>query len=595
LADELLLGGGEIEIGLGLDGDRVSPRSVWTPVQKGQARVGKDDVVVVSGGGRGVTAACVIEWARASGARFLLLGRSTLDEEPACCAGVSGDAELKRALLGEAQGEMASPAVLGKQVRDLLAAREIRHTLAAIEAAGGQARYRSASVTDPQAIDAVLAEVRTDWGPVRALIHGAGVLADRKIADQTAAQFDTVFGTKVEGLRVLLAALAADPLSVICLFSSVSARCGNSGQSTYAMANEVLNKVAWAESWARGGEVLVKSLGWGPWQGGMVNEQLRAHFERIGVPMIPLDVGARMLADELHGAQPGQVEVVLGGEPRAEALLVSGSESRSLGLEVVLSRKTHAYLAGHRIGGEVVVPVVLALEWFARVARTFRPDLHLARIKDLNVVKGIRLQDFDGQGDRLVITCQQLSNSAGAVLGLTLESPAGVVHYRAEAEMTQGQLAAMTDTAPRLALDDWGGAPIYGDVLFHEDEFQVIQGLDGVGDEGISGTVNGVHKAEWAWENWNTDVAAMDGGLQLILLWARSKMGGSVLPMGIGEARMSSDAPPQGRIRCVARSRTESKSRGLADVVFHTESGERFAELNDVQVILRPGTPVADA
>ena len=39
-----------------------------------------------------------------------------------------------------------------------------------------------------------------------------------------------------------------------------------------------------------------------------------------------------MFADELKNAQPGEVEVVLGGEPRPEALLVVGSEARNLRL-----------------------------------------------------------------------------------------------------------------------------------------------------------------------------------------------------------------------------------------------------------------------
>ncbi|MEE2751311.1 MAG: SDR family NAD(P)-dependent oxidoreductase, partial [Myxococcota bacterium] len=477
----------------------------------------------------------------------------------------------------------------------VFSSREIRGTLSAIENNGGSARYRPASVTDPAGIQAVLEETRQDWGPITGLVHGAGVLADKRIADQTDEQFDKVFNTKIEGLRVLLDSLAEDPLKVLCMFSSVSARCGNNGQSTYAMANEVLNKVAWSESRSRGADVLVKSLGWGPWEGGMVNPQLKAHFAKLGVPMIPLAIGARMLADELHGSQPGQVEVVLGGEPRPEALLVVGSEARALNLEVKLSRETHAYLEGHTIDGEVVVPVVLVLEWFSRVAQAFRPDLHLDTIKDLKVLKGIQVQDFNGGGDRLVLSCRQLSNGHGALLGLELHSPSGTLHYRAQAQMVTTPTPASTDAAPDLSLNDWGGAPIYGDVLFHKDEFQVIQALNGVSDNGISGTLNGVDQAQWGWERWNTDVAALDGGLQLILLWARNTMGGAALPMGIGEIRMSTDTLPEGRIECTAQCRADSKNRGTADVTFHNAEGTRFAEFKDVELILRPSSSKANA
>jgi hypothetical protein len=323
----------------------------------------------------------------------------------------------------------------------------------------------------------------------------------------------------------------------------------------------------------------------------MVNPQLRAHFEKLGVPMIPLDIGAKMLADELTGAQPDQVEVVLGGEPRPAALLVVGSESRSLRLEVQLSQETHAYLHGHSIAGEVVVPVVLAAEWFSRLAKAFRPDLNLESIRELKVLKGIKLNDFSGAGNRLLLSCSQLSNGHGALLALELQSPNGTVHYRAQAQMVTELVSPSKDAAPSLSLDDWGGAPVYGDVLFHRDEFQVIDHLNGVSESGISGTLRGVNKAEWGWERWTTDVAAMDGGLQLILLWARAKMGGAVLPMSIGEMRINSALPPQGKIECVASCREASKNRGVADLVFHDESGERFAELKGVEVILRPDTP----
>jgi len=592
LADELLLGGGELEVGLNSAGKRVSPRSVAYDVQRGEQLISSEDVVVVSGGARGVTSSCIIRWAAECHGRFLLLGRSALSDEPSCCAGITDDAGLKRALLGQAkaEGTKLSPAELSSQVRAVLSTREINSTLNAISAAGGQARYRSVDVTNQTAVESVFAETRSDWGPIKGLVHGAGVLADRLIADQTDEQFDRVFNTKIEGLRALLAGLTEDPLAVMCMFSSVSARCGNNGQSTYAMANEILNKVAWAESRARGGKVLIKSLGWGPWEGGMVSPQLREHFASLGVPMIPLDVGASMLADELCGAQPEQVELVLGGEPRPEALLVVGAEDRKLKLEVNINHETHSYLAGHAIEGEVVVPVALALEWFSRMARAFRPDLQLQSINDLKVLKGIRLQDFTGTGDRFVLSCQQLSNGHGALLALELSSADGTLHYRAQAQMVSARTPANSGATPGPALDDWGGAPVYGDVLFHTDSFQVIEDVDGVGDAGISGKLKGVDSAEWSWEHWNTDVAALDGGLQMLLLWAREHMGGAALPMGIGQTLVHAEAPPEGTVTCVARCRPSGKSKGVADISFADESGALFTEFKNVELILRPGS-----
>ena len=138
------------------------------------------------------------------------------------------------------------------------------------------------------------------------------MLADKRIVDKTDEQFQAVFDTKVDGLRSLLAATADDPLQLLCLFSSVAARTGNEGQADYAMANEILNKVAVAERARRGTSCVVKSCGWGPWAGGMVGPALQERFESMGVAVIPLDVGARMFVDEIASPQTDQVEVVLG-------------------------------------------------------------------------------------------------------------------------------------------------------------------------------------------------------------------------------------------------------------------------------------------
>jgi hypothetical protein len=71
------------------------------------------------------------------------------------------------------------------------------------------------------------------------------VLHDRLIVDKTVEQFRQVYATKVDGLKNLLSATQSDHLRHLGrLFSSVSARTGNTGQCDYAMANEALNKIS---------------------------------------------------------------------------------------------------------------------------------------------------------------------------------------------------------------------------------------------------------------------------------------------------------------------------------------------------------------
>ncbi len=316
IATELSTGGTDPEVGFPNDGSRIALGSTAAAVAAGGVSpLGASDVVVVSGGARGVTAATMIELAKASKATFVLLGRSVLVDEPPSCVGAATDAEIKKALLADAMnaGEKIDPKELSTRSQRVLAGREVRSTLETIESVGGRARYLAVDITNRSAVAEALESVRSDLGPITGVVHGAGVLADKLIAEQTDEGFARVFDTKVAGLRVLLDVTTNDDLKVLCLFSSVAARSGNRGQANYAIANEVLNKVASAERVRRGPGCVVKALGWGPWDGGMVSPSLKAHFEEMGVSLIGLSEGAHALVAELSSPQVDQVELVLGG------------------------------------------------------------------------------------------------------------------------------------------------------------------------------------------------------------------------------------------------------------------------------------------
>ena len=491
------------------------------------------DVVVVSGGGRGVTAACLKAWAADVKLRFVLLGRTELENEPASCHAAADEPALKAALLKETgKSKPSTPAELQSRVNAILANRELAATMDALRKAGAEARYESVDVADAEALSSVLDLVRRDWGPIRGVVHAAGVLADKRIAEKTDAQFDRVFDTKIDGLRALLQATSDDPLKLLAVFSSVSARCGNTGQADYAMANEVLAKVMQAEA-RRRPELRVKSLGWGPWEAGMVSPQLKKRFAELGVPMIPLEVGARMFVDEMNDAS-GTVELVLGGAPKTEALLFDGAKQRVHTLEVRVHRDSHAYLHGHAVNGMPVVPVVLVAEWLSRAARSFRPGLVLSSLRDLKVLKGIRLGGFEGEGDRFLIEATPVANGAESSLQLVVKDAHGTAYYTARAELHAAN-APGEQGMPELPLDPWQGEPLYQNLLFHRDKFELIESVRGISDQGVGATLRGVDAAGWTFGPWQLDVAALDGGLQLAVLYGQRMLGGPNLTTSIAE------------------------------------------------------------
>lgn len=581
IADELLRGGGEIEIGLSASGERRALHCVERTAEPAGSVITTGDVVLVSGGARGVTAACLNAWAAHCRPTLVLLGRTPLRDEPTVFAGIADEAGLKHALLAAAKsaGQAITPAELQAQVAQVLAVREIRANLATLREAGAEAHYFSAAVEQPQALDAVLKQVRDTHGPICGLIHAAGVLADKRIAEKTDAMFDRVFDTKVRGLAALLDATRDDPLTLLAVFSSVSARCGNTGQADYAMANEVLARVMHAEARRRPG-LRVKSLGWGPWEGGMVSPQLKARFAELGVPTIPLDIGAGMFVEEMDDASA--VELVLGGEPRPEALLSEGVDGRVEALELMVRRDSHGYLEGHAVNGEPVVPVVLAAEWLTRAARSLRPGRHLQALLDLKVLKGIRLHGFENGGDRLRIEARPVPGSQGRELQLLIRGASNVPHYSARAVLGSARALPGADL-PLPSMQQWSGEPLYADLLFHRGEFELIESLDGISDEGVSATVRGVATTNWPGEAWQLDVAALDGGLQAAVIYGQRMLGGPNLPTSIGELRSFAQPTSSGSIRVTAHSRKVGKAATSTDIVFSDAGGQRLAELIDVQ------------
>ena len=561
IAQEIVAGGPELNVGLTADGRRLVLADDDQPVRVGSSVLVDGDVVVASGGARGVTATTLIELAKTASLKFLLLGRTPIADEPACCVGVGTDAALKAALLAEAKatGEKLTPAALGKTVSGILAGREIRATLAAIADAGSEARYVPVSVTSHDEVQSAIGDARA-WGPIAGLVHGAGVIADKALADKTPEQFAMVYDTKVDGLRTLLEATALDDLKAIVMFSSVAARTGNVGQCDYAMANEVLNKVAVAEAARRPGCV-VKSFGWGPWEGGMVSPALKARFQELGVPLIPLDSGARVLVDELTDGALDEIELVIGGKPTDGPLL--SDSPRSAVMEFVVGPETHPQIDDHAIDGVPVVPVVMALEWFTRAARAFAPGRVVSKVLDLEVVRGIMLDSTE----RLTLRVEEIDADRVA---LTLHIDDSL-RYRATAV-----LADSFDASPVVAangtLGPWGDDVVYDpSVLFHGPRFQMISSVDGFGESGISATLRPVSEMSWPNETWATDPVAYDGGLQAAVLYNGRRTGAASLPTHIGEVRFYAAGSASQEVVCHMMAKGSDGPKVSSDVQFVTD------------------------
>jgi acyl transferase domain-containing protein/acyl carrier protein len=201
--------------------DSDSPASL--PIVRSKSIVRADATYLVTGGLGGFGLATA-KWLAEQGARSLaLIGRrgTTTDEATA------GIAELKRT--------------------------------------GATVRAFAADITDANAVESVVAEIRATMPPLKGVIHSAAVIEDAPVLGLEAEQLDRVLGPKILGawnlhLATLPNALHPEELEMFVLYSSSSTVVGNPGQGAYVAGNLYLDSLA---QYRRAHGLPGLAIGWG--------------------------------------------------------------------------------------------------------------------------------------------------------------------------------------------------------------------------------------------------------------------------------------------------------------------------------------------
>jgi acyl transferase domain-containing protein len=597
---------GPLEVGLSVNGRSILELVTGGPSTSEESLdLDEGDLVVLSGGGRGVTAEVALALAQAFTPTLLLLGRSAEPQsEPEWLAGLQTEAEVKQGLL--AGGRASSPREAGALYSRIRSEREIRTNLARLRATGAKVLYRSVDVRDGTAVSEALLPVTAEYGAVRVLVHGAGVLADQRILDKTAENFQKVYEPKVAGLRNLMAAVDREALRALVLFSSSTARYGRVGQVDYAIANEVLNKVAQQEA-QRLPKCRVLSLNWGPWEGGMVDESLRTVFAKEGVPLIPLAQGADHLLRELSTDETAVERLVLGpahpasqnGDARVAGAADGAASPSANGrrgepiaassLPLVVEEEIDvgccSFLRSHVLDGMAVVPMAMLPEWLAHAALHGNPGLKFHGCDNLSVLKGLVL-DADG-GLRLKIHAgAAVKEDEGYRVPVELRAVHAdggeFLHARADillAEKLPAAEARLED--PRGPAYEKTAAETYRDHLFHGPDLQGIERVEVCSLQGVIADASAAPSPkDWMTRpfrrRWLTDPLALDVGIQLLTFWSGVHSAGPSLPCGMARFRQFRAFPKSG-VRVVARITKSDSTRVFADIEFLDGQGKLIA------------------
>src|SRR5258708_18047364 len=143
----------------------------------------KDELVLVTGGARGITAECMVGVSSKFAGKLVLLGRTALDtEEPAWANGEPSSEQLYERALGFLKQNHPSPTPMQAKrlVGEVISRRQARETLDRIRANGVECAYYAVDVTDGNSMAEVLQNVHQQYGPLTSILHVPGNIADKR-------------------------------------------------------------------------------------------------------------------------------------------------------------------------------------------------------------------------------------------------------------------------------------------------------------------------------------------------------------------------------------------------------------------------------
>jgi acyl transferase domain-containing protein len=171
-----------------------------------------------------------------------------------------------------------------------------------LESLGAKVKLIAPSLTNKEALQQSLAEIKTDWGNIRGLVHCAG-LVDRDTPAFIRKSTETLHALqdpKILGLHNLYDVLKEHQLDFGILFSSISALVPHlgAGQCDYAMCNAYLDSFA-AIHYKEG----YRSIQWPSWKETGMGEVTDGIYKELGLLSLTNKEGAQII-DQVIALKP---------------------------------------------------------------------------------------------------------------------------------------------------------------------------------------------------------------------------------------------------------------------------------------------------
>ncbi|MFJ2993142.1 SDR family NAD(P)-dependent oxidoreductase [Pandoraea sp. NPDC087047] len=417
-----------------------------------------DDVVLATGGAKGITAELALAFARQTNAKIALVGRSDPDSA------------------------------------------EVHATLARYEKERLRAEYFACDLCRPETVPDLIRSITRRLGAITGVIHGAGANVPRRAEQVSVEQAIDEASPKLKAALALSRALGDQPLKLVVGLGSIIGMTGMPGNAWYAFANQAMDVVL-ADLGARRPEVSTLTVNYSVWSDIGMGARLtsEAFLSKMGVKTITPQAGVANFLGLVLGLPPAKRIIVTsdlaGVETWQSMLPPPDTTSRFVddvvryqpGVEMVsrttLSTERDPYLEDHRYYGVYLFPTVFGLEAMAACAqgalgvglpRRFRFEnvrlerpLIVSRSAGANIEIRALVRPRETNAERIQVDVSMLAEQTG----YRASHFSCTVVFEAWHE-TRTQLTWPTEPLANLSPGD-----LYGRKLFHGPLFQRIKTL----------------------------------------------------------------------------------------------------------------------
>ncbi|MCK5851606.1 SDR family NAD(P)-dependent oxidoreductase, partial [bacterium] len=339
--------------------------------EKNALKLNENDVLIATGGAKGITFEMARGLALKTGVKLLLTGRSALP----------GNDEM------------------------------IEH-FKILDNDGIVYKYVQCDVTALSEMKKAVENTEKTMGKITAILHGAGISKLTLFENMAEEDFFQTINIKARGMYNLVNVIPLNQLKALHVISSVLGKTGMRGQTDYTLANAWIDG-ALSEIKNQNPEIHCASLGYSVWAETGLGQKLGAvkSLKASGINAMSTEDGVNAYLKICDGAADTSTFIVTGRLgpqiendifapltaqlPRFTSKILRYAPGIELISEISINRDSDLFLAEHVFEGTTMFPGVMAIEAMAETAAMCLVNENISVVRNIDFVKAIIIPEND--------------------------------------------------------------------------------------------------------------------------------------------------------------------------------------------------------